>query len=126
MVTKRPGRPGKVRVTFALPASVWADTIHLVGDFNDWDRRATPLRQSELGWVVTLELDAGRSYQYRYLHNGHAWHNDWQADRYELNQFGGHDSVVVAPVFAQACAADEAEERLLSFAAPRLRLVPTG
>jgi hypothetical protein len=26
------------RVTFTLSQSFWVDTIHLVGDFNGWDR----------------------------------------------------------------------------------------
>lgn len=96
MITKVPAGPGKVRVTFSMPAAIWADTIHLVGDFNNWSNTATPLRLSESGWTVTLELEAGRSYQYRYLINSAEWHNDWHADRYEPNEFGGDNSVVVA------------------------------
>ncbi|NTU83472.1 MAG: glycoside hydrolase family 13 [Chloroflexales bacterium] len=127
MITKRPGSDGTVRVTFAMPAAIWADTIHVVGDFNGWDERATPLRQTETGWMVTLELEAGRSYQYRYLLNGNEWHNDWNADRYEPNAYGGDNSVVITPDFAaQELMAGATAERVISFTAPRLRLVPTG
>jgi hypothetical protein len=41
MVTKVPGRSGRVRAVFVLPSAIWADTIHVVGDFNDWDQHAT-------------------------------------------------------------------------------------
>jgi 1,4-alpha-glucan branching enzyme len=125
MITKLPGRGGKVKVTFAMPSALWADSIHVVGDFNDWDERATPLRQTESGWMVSLELDAGRSYQYRYLLNGSEWHNDWQADGYEPNRYGGDNSVVVTPEFPDDDRRHDAE-RVLTFAPPRLYLVPTG
>lgn len=95
MIVKAPGRTGRVLVTFSMPAAIWADTIHLVGDFNQWNQRTTPLRLTEAGWCVTLELDAGCAYHYRYLVNGSEWHNDWQADRYEPNEFGGDNSVVL-------------------------------
>ncbi len=101
MITKVLAGAGKVRVTFSMPAAIWADTIHLVGDFNHWDNAATPMRLSETGWTTTLELEAGRSYQYRYLINGKEWHNDWNADRYEPNEYGGDNSVVVADVFPE-------------------------
>lgn len=131
MITKRPGPPGKVRVTFALPAAIWADTIYLVGDFNDWDTQATPLRQTEYGWMVTLDLEAGRSYQYRYLHNSTEWHNDWNADGYEANTFGGDNSIVVTPDF-ELDERDHATPRTAplrephTFIPPRPRLVQTG
>ncbi|MCG8348553.1 MAG: isoamylase early set domain-containing protein [Chloroflexales bacterium] len=101
MITKVPGGPGKVRVTFSMPAAIWADTIHLAGDFNDWSEVATPLRLTEAGWTVTLDLPSGLSFQYRYLINGKDWHNDWQADRYAPNEFGGDNSVVEVPAFLE-------------------------
>lgn len=134
MITKHPGRDGMVRVTFAMPPNVWADSIHVVGDFNSWDEQATPLRQTERGWMVTLELEAGKAYQYRYLFDRSEWHNDWQADRYEPNAYGGDNSVVLTPDFcghepggpAGQPGGYDGQERVISFSGPRLRLVPTG
>ncbi|MBO9348557.1 isoamylase early set domain-containing protein [Chloroflexus sp. MS-G] len=129
MITKQIGPAGKVRVTFSLPAAIWADTIHLVGDFNGWNPRATPLRATEHGWMVTLDLDAGRIYQYRYLVNDNEWHNDWNADGYVPNPYGGDNSVVDTTIFADS--EPEAEQAvgqkpaLMSFP-PRLRLVSNG
>ncbi len=95
MIIKEPTTNGKVRVTFSMPAAIWADTIYLVGDFNNWDKTATPLRLGEQNWSVSLELEVDRAYQYRYLVNGSDWYNDWRADRYEPNEFGGDNSVVI-------------------------------
>jgi hypothetical protein len=42
-----------------------------------------------------LELEAGKAYQYRYLVNGTDWYNDWRADHYVPNEYGGDNSVVI-------------------------------
>jgi 1,4-alpha-glucan branching enzyme len=96
MIVKEPGHTGKVRVTFSMPAGIWADSIHLVGDFNGWNPTATPLRLNDYNWSVSLDLDNGHAYQYRYLVNGTDWYNDWRADDYRPNELGGDNSVVVA------------------------------
>ncbi|HIC89977.1 MAG TPA: glycoside hydrolase family 13 [Anaerolineae bacterium] len=98
MIRKRPSpNPGRVLVTFELPSAIWAERVNLVGDFNNWDTTATPMEQSkdDSAWRVTLELEAGREYQFRYLVNGTEWHNDWHADEYVPNEYGGDNSVVV-------------------------------
>jgi 1,4-alpha-glucan branching enzyme len=99
---KQAGSPGKVRVTFSLPVGMQAETVHLVGDFNDWNPHATPLRLQHDTWSVSLELDAGKSYHYRFLLNGSRWINDWDADDYQPNEHGGDDSVVVALLAQEA------------------------
>ncbi|HEY5523667.1 MAG TPA: isoamylase early set domain-containing protein [Desulfuromonadaceae bacterium] len=47
------------------------------------------------GFMVVMELEKGREYRFRYCIDGGKWGNDWCADRYEPNPFGGYDSVVV-------------------------------
>ena len=98
MIYKRPGAtPGKVHITFELPAQFWAERIYLVGDFNDWDTNATPMRQDgpDGTWHVSLDLDAGREYQFRYIADGQHWHNDNAADKYVDNDRGSTNSVIV-------------------------------
>lgn len=98
MIKKAPSsNPGKVRVTFELPSTIWAASVHLVGDFNNWDEHSLPMTQTrnDATWRISLELDKGREYQFRYLVNGTDWHNDWHADRYVPNQYGSDNSVVV-------------------------------
>ena len=98
MIRKEPGpAPDVVRVTFELPPTVWAESVNLVGDFNGWDPTSLPMSRGrrEGGWRLTLDLRRGREYQFRYLVNGTEWCNDWDADRYVTNPFGGDNSVVV-------------------------------
>ena len=85
------------KVTFGLPAEAvrGADIVTIAGDFNDWDRHAIPLKkQKDGGFSVALELECGRQYRFRYLIGGNRWENDWNADGYIANPFGGEDSVV--------------------------------
>ncbi len=73
-------RSGYVRVTFEIPASVWASHVYLVGDFNNWDSCASPFQQLHNGvWHITLELPAWHRYEFRYLIDGH-WTTDSHAD----------------------------------------------
>jgi 1,4-alpha-glucan branching enzyme len=84
------------KVTFYLPAAVKAETVHLVGDFNNWDEHATPMKKlKDDRFTVMLELEAGKEYQFRYLVDQSEWHNDWEADKYVPNPFSGDNSVVV-------------------------------
>ena len=97
MITKREGStPNKVLVTFQLPAFIWAESVHIAGDFNGWNTGSHALAHSQDGghWEITLELERGRAYQFRYLVDGTQWQNDWSADRYLPNSFGGDNSVV--------------------------------
>ena len=85
-------------VTFSLPKEAFgaANEVHLVGDFNEWDHTATPMTKNENGeFVVTLTLEPNSDYQFRYLIDGERWENDWNADRYEPNQYGVQNSVVI-------------------------------
>lgn len=87
----------KCKVTFILPESLMdenIETVHLVGDFNDWDEAATPLEEKPQSYRVTVDLELGKEYQFRYLINSDQWHNDWHADRYVPNPFSGDNSVV--------------------------------
>lgn len=97
MIEKTPS-PGsnQVLVKFKLPGATWAERVNLVGDFNDWDTRKTPMERDPAGryWAVSVALEAGQSYQFRYLIDGKTWENDWHADDYVENAFGGENSVI--------------------------------
>jgi hypothetical protein len=43
---------------------------------------------------VTISLKPGSSYRFRYLLDGERWENDWAADSYIPNDYGGEDSLV--------------------------------
>lgn len=97
MITKKETRKkGVVRVTFELSSTLWAERVNLAGEFNDWDTTATPMtrNRSDANWKVTVELEAGRRYAFRYLVDGKEWLNDWHADDHIDNPYGSYDSVV--------------------------------
>lgn len=84
------------KVTFYMPAEIEAESVYLVGDFNNWDEEATPMEKLKDGrFKVTLLLDTQSEYQFRYLVDKAEWHNDWEADKYVPNPFSGDNSVVV-------------------------------
>ncbi len=88
--------PGHVRIVFELPSCLWADRIFLVGDFNQWDEKSTPMRQDRDGvWRATLDLPAGRNYQFRYMIDGQ-WKTDYHADSFAQGSYGADNSVVHA------------------------------
>ena len=97
MIQKQPSpNSGKILVTFRIPQSIWADRITLVGDFNNWNETSDPLIRTRLDpdWHITLELDAGRRYQFRYLRDGKEWNSDDHADDYVVAPDGAVNFVV--------------------------------
>ncbi|HNQ97975.1 MAG TPA: isoamylase early set domain-containing protein, partial [Treponemataceae bacterium] len=44
---------------------------------------------------ITLVLEQGREYQFRYLMDESRWENDWAADKYSPSQYGNCDNSVV-------------------------------
>lgn len=73
----RPARGGPVRVTFALPASEPAGSVSVVGDFNNWDPFAHPLRKRSNGTRSTVvTVPPGSTLHFRYLAEGGMWFDD--------------------------------------------------
>jgi hypothetical protein len=67
--------------------------VTLVGDFNDWDPRATPLHPAAGGvWTVTVPLHPGR-YRYTFIVDG-SWRRDPAAPRALEDDFGRPTSVI--------------------------------
>jgi 1,4-alpha-glucan branching enzyme len=94
VLSKQPQASGRVLVTFRLPPGVRAESVHVVGEFNAWSRVAHPMIRDADGLVAEVELDGGRRYRFRYLLDAARWANDWAADDYVANDFGGNDSVI--------------------------------
>lgn len=86
---------GRAQVTFTLDGAVDAMSAAVCGEFNNWFGDGHSMDRAPDGsFSLTVELDAGRSYRFRYLLDGSRWENDWAADDYVPNAFGGDDSVV--------------------------------
>lgn len=92
------------KVTFQLPLDELPEglevhSVRLLGDFNDWDKSATPLTLSKKkkAYTVTVELEPGQEYEFRYVINGNIWYNDWAADAYVPGDYGQDNGVVMTP-----------------------------
>jgi 1,4-alpha-glucan branching enzyme len=84
------------RVTFNLPANDSSDSIYIVGDFNEWDPKATPMKKGRQGFSATLDLQSEREYQFRYLVNDAEWRNDDEADGFVSTPYGDGQNCVVS------------------------------
>jgi 1,4-alpha-glucan branching enzyme len=85
----------KVKVNFVLPKESAAGKVSVVGDFNDWDPFAHPLRARSNGTrSVAVTLPAQRRFAFRYLDAAGRWLDDDAAHAYEENGVGGVNSVV--------------------------------
>ena len=72
------------KVTFRLTKDEVddAETAHLVGDFNDWDTTATPMKHLKSGdFKAVLYLGLDTEYEFRYLINEEKWVNEDEADK---------------------------------------------
>jgi hypothetical protein len=87
--------PALQAVGFVLAAPE-ARSVALVGDFNNWDRAATPMRRAGDGasWVVVVPLEPGR-HLYGFVVDGSRWVNDPAAPLAADAAFGDRNSVVL-------------------------------
>jgi 1,4-alpha-glucan branching enzyme len=88
----------RCKVTFCLSKGQAKDAgkVAVVGEFNEWDTTATPLRRQKDGsFSATVDLETGREYQFRYLIDGEIWISDPEADRFAFSPFGDCDNSVL-------------------------------
>lgn len=79
------------RVTFRLNQPE-AQSVYLVGNFNEWNPTLHPLRKTKKGhWSITITLPRGR-YEYRYVVDGQ-WFTDPNTERVP-NEFSSENSVI--------------------------------
>ncbi len=84
------------KVTFSVPAEILAGSkkASIVGEFNDWNVEAVPVRVVKGVGSASVTLEIGKSYQYKILVDGERWENDPEADGYVPNEFGDANSVI--------------------------------
>lgn len=73
----RPDRSDVVRVTFVLPADDPPGAVSVVGDFNDWNPFAHPLRRRTNGTrSAVVSVPVPSTLRFRYLGDGGRWFDD--------------------------------------------------
>ncbi len=86
------------KVTFRIRKNVvnQAKKMHVVGEFNKWDKGATPMKSYKNGtFAATVNLASNKKYQFRYLADGVDWINDKDADTYIHCAYGNCENSVV-------------------------------
>ncbi len=83
-VLERTLKKNTVQVTFVLAADHPCGEVSVVGDFNDWQPGAHPLRARKDGSrSITVAMPTEQRVHFRYLADGGHWFDDDSAD--------GHD-----------------------------------
>ncbi|HEY2896841.1 MAG TPA: isoamylase early set domain-containing protein [Gemmatimonadaceae bacterium] len=87
--------PGSPIVQFGF-AAPHASSVALVGDFNNWDPKATPLRAASTGgvWSVEVPIQPGR-HLYAFVVNGTVWRPDPAAPKATGEDFGEPNSALI-------------------------------
>ncbi|MGC4233906.1 MAG: glycoside hydrolase family 13 [Niabella sp.] len=90
------------KITFTLPAEALgtATEAFLLGDFNEWnlDKGISLSVQPDGSLAASVDLEPGKTYEYRFLLNNGTWINDWAAEQYAHNPvFGVENSVISVP-----------------------------
>lgn len=83
------------KVTFAYKAPEVKE-LSLVGDFNEWNTSATPLKKSKNGtFKVILDLDVNKSYEYKFVADGE-YVNDNEAEALVYNDYANSENCLIS------------------------------
>ncbi len=86
------------KVSFKVPKEIANAAIkaNVVGEFNNWDAHATPMKKLKNGaFTATLDLEPGKEYQFRYLLDDKIWETDFAADKYVQTPFGNSENSII-------------------------------
>ena len=86
------------KVTFKLTKeeAKAADSVSIVGDFNNWDKSSTVMKKLKNGsFSASMDLPVETDYQFRYLLDGKVYENDWQADAYQTSPMSAEENSVI-------------------------------
>ncbi len=94
-VASAPAKADTVRIVRFVLLAPSASSVSLVGDFNDWQRTATPLRPAGAPgmWAVSLPVPRGL-HQYAFIVDGTRWTPDPATSTTVTDDFGTTTSVI--------------------------------
>ncbi len=96
MIKKSADKDSKVKVTFTLPYSEGESQIFVAGDFNEWNQVSHKLVKRSNGTCsVSLLLDPGQRYRFRYYSADGRWFNDESADAYEPSDHASENCILL-------------------------------
>ena len=83
------------KVTFTVPSED-AKKVAVVGSFNEWNEKTTPLKKLKNGsFKGTVDLESGVSHEFRYLVDG-TFKNEVEADAFAWNDYAGAENSVLS------------------------------
>lgn len=117
------------KVTFSLPKEAvnGGSEVRVLGEFNNWTwEQGVPMKATKAEYKGSVELDAGRQYEFRYLVDGTTWVNDWAADAYLSTPYGVENSVVALEAAVAAPASKKAapKKKAVAAKAPAKKAAP--
>ncbi|MBX7220254.1 MAG: S8 family serine peptidase [Blastocatellia bacterium] len=72
-----------------------AKTVHLAGDFNQWNATATPFAFTETGvWKAEIDVPPSGKHRYKIVLDGNRWLEDPSNGLKETDGYGGFNSVL--------------------------------
>ena len=96
MIKKTADKNNKVKVTFSLPYSEGQAPVSVVGDFNQWDPASHKLAKRNNGTCsVSVVLEPGQRYRFRYYSEDGRWINDEAADGYEASEHASENCILL-------------------------------
>ena len=91
-------KDGVCKTTFSLKSdNEKIETVRILGDFNNWDRNCEPMKNNKIGgFSQVINLESGKSYQFRYLINNSVWEDEPDADTFVPNgvEAGEYNSLI--------------------------------
>ncbi|MCF7885532.1 MAG: isoamylase early set domain-containing protein [Candidatus Marinimicrobia bacterium] len=74
-----------------------AQSVNLVGEFNDWDKQSHPFKKLKNGdFSLTLNLPKNKTFQFKYLIDGEKWMNDKSADSQAPSPYPGVNNSILS------------------------------
>ena len=96
MIKKTADKNDKVKVTFSLPYSEGQTPVSVVGDFNEWNQTSHKLTKRNNGTCsVSVVLEPGQRYRFRYYSEDGRWFNDEAADGYEASEHASENCILL-------------------------------
>jgi 1,4-alpha-glucan branching enzyme len=73
-----------------------AESVSVAGDFNGWNRLATPLARNGSGlWSTEMDVPRPGRFEYKFIVNGNRWIEDPSNGMKTPDSYGGLNSVLV-------------------------------
>jgi len=87
----------KVTFKFEPKDNKTYQSVHLVGDFNNWDQNANRMKKlvKDDTYSIVIDLQTGKEYQFRYLLDGKEWRNEPESDKFVPTHFGDSENSVI-------------------------------